>query len=200
MELVMNLLTFCVQVLALPLQLVDALGLVRWYKRVFAFLLSKVSLSYNRKMDDRKRELFSNMNEFRAPGGSLSILEIGCGTGTNFKYYPAGSRVMCTDPNPHFQRYLARSMAENEQLSYERFAVCAGEDLGAFADGSADAVVATLVLCTVRDVARTVREARRVLLCGRRRSTFLEHVVAEERVFPRTRFFQHVAQPLWVHL
>lgn len=114
-------------------------------------------------MRDNKKELFRHLPEFKKSAGPLTILEIGCGTGTNFQFYPPGSKVTCTDPNPHFQKYLKKCMEENDQLTYDRFVVASGEDLGSVEDESVDAVVCTLVLCSVNSIPQTLREAQRVL-------------------------------------
>ena len=55
-----------------------------------------------------------------------------------------------------------------------------------FDDGSFDAVVATLVLCTVEDPSRALAEARRVLVEGGR-LLFLEHVRSAEAAARRGR-------------
>ncbi|TNN81376.1 Methyltransferase-like protein 7A [Liparis tanakae] len=119
--------------------------------------------NYNKNMYDKKKELFRSLSEFNKPGGQLTILEIGTGTGTNFEFFPPGSKVICTDPNPHFQRYLNKSMGENDRLSYGRFMVSSGEDMGSVESGSVDVVVCTLVLCSVNSIPQTLREVRRML-------------------------------------
>lgn len=114
-------------------------------------------------MREHKQDLFRSLPEFKKPGGQLTVLEIGCGTGANFEFYPPGTKVICTDPNPHFQKYLTKCMSENDHLTYDKFVVASGEDLRAVQDESVDAVVCTLVLCSVDDVAQTLRESHRIL-------------------------------------
>ncbi|KAM3622394.1 uncharacterized protein V6R79_024223 [Siganus canaliculatus] len=114
-------------------------------------------------MSDEKKALFMTLPDFKKLGQQLTLLEIGCGTGANFQFYPAGCKVICTDPNPNFQKYLDRTMAENGHLKYERFVVASGEDMGPIEDESVDAVVCTLVLCSVNNVAQTLREVHRIL-------------------------------------
>lgn len=114
-------------------------------------------------MQDKKKALFSGLVELKKPGGTLSLVEIGCGTGTNFKFYPSGCKITCIDPNPHFEKFLQQSMADSEHLTFERFVVASGEDMGAVGDESVDVVVCTLVLCSVSDVRQTLREVHRIL-------------------------------------
>lgn len=159
----MQLCALVVSVLCLPLHIMEAVGLYKIYKLFFPMCVYRLSLSYNRKMHDKKKELFRALPDFRRPGGQLTLLEIGCGSGTNFEFYPAGCKVICTDPNPQFQRYLKASMADNQHLAFERFAVASGEDMGSVEDESVDVVVCTLVLCSVNNVAQTLREALRIL-------------------------------------
>ena len=66
-----------------------------------------------------------------------------------------------------------------------------------FADGEVDAVVCTLVLCTVPQPDAVLAEARRVLRPGGR-LVFLEHVAAEDRPerLRRQRRLDHV----WHHV
>ncbi|XP_070814769.1 thiol S-methyltransferase TMT1A-like [Chaetodon trifascialis] len=196
MTLLMRFCVAVVNVLVLPLHFINAIGLYPIYKRIFPFCMYRMSAKYNAKMCDKKKELFHSLPEFNKPGEQLTLLEIGCGTGANFEFYPAGCRVICTDPNPHFQKYLTKSVGENGHLMFERFMVASGEDMGSVQDESVDVVVCTLVLCSVNSVPQTLREVHRILRPGGA-LFFLEHVVANPSTW--VYFFQHVLQPLWYY-
>lgn len=171
MALLMQVCTLVVNVLCLPLHLVHAVGLYKLYKYVMPACLYRISKVYNKRMHDKKKELFRSLAEFKPSGRPLTLLEIGCGTGTNFQYYPNGCKVICTDPNPQFQKYLTKGMEDNDHLTYDRFVVASGEDMGAVQDNSVDAVVCTLVLCSVDNVTQTLREIHRILRPVSDRST-----------------------------
>ncbi|XP_018528966.1 putative methyltransferase-like protein 7A [Lates calcarifer] len=196
MTILMKFCTLVVSVLCLPLHLMHAVGLYEIYKRVFPFCVYRISITYNKKMHDKKKELFRSLPEFNKPDGQLTLLEIGCGSGTNFEFYPPGCRVICTDPNPHFQKYLNKSMGENDHLKYDRFMVASGEDMRSVEDESVDVVVCTLVLCSVKDIPQTLREVHRILRPGGA-FFFIEHVVADTSTW--SYFFQHVFQPAWYY-
>lgn len=190
---------FCalvVNVLCAPLHVIYALGLYKMYKRIFPMCLYRITRNYNKKMHDKKKALFSNISQFKPSGKRLTLLEIGCGTGSNFQFYPPGCQVVCTDPNPYFEKYLKKTMAENGHLTYGRFLVASGEDMGLIEDDSVDVVVCTLVLCSVKNVQQTLQEAYRILRPGGA-FYFLEHVVADTNSW--TYFLQHVFQPLWYY-
>lgn len=54
-------------------------------------------------------------------------------------------------------------MAKNDHLVYDSFVVASGENLRTVEDNSMDVVVCTLVLCSVQDTQKVLREAKRVL-------------------------------------
>ncbi|CAJ1051111.1 methyltransferase-like protein 7A [Xyrichtys novacula] len=196
MALLMRVCTLIVNVFCLPLHFTKAIGLYRIYKYIFPICQYRLADMYNKKMHDKKTELFRSLSEFKKPGKHLTLLEVGCGSGANFKYYPAGSKVICLDPNPTFQSYVKSSVAENDQLTYERFVVASGENMGSVEDESVDVVVCTLVLCSVDDIPQTLREVHRILRPGGA-FYFLEHVVADPSTWAY--FFQHVLQPAWYY-
>ncbi|MBF5030903.1 MULTISPECIES: class I SAM-dependent methyltransferase [unclassified Micromonospora] len=104
------------------------------------------------------------------------VVEVGAGNGRNLAHYPPQvSRVLAVEPEPHL-RALARAAAPGAPVPVT---VAAGlaEELPV-ADGAADAVVLSLVLCSVPDQAVALREARRVLRPGGE-LRFYEHVVAQ---------------------
>lgn len=153
---------FC-SLLALPLHVMKRLGLCGMYKQLFPFLAYNITFSYNDKMHKTKRELFRSVGKYASVCGSLRLLEIGCGSGANFPFYPYGCTVICADPNSHFEKYLRVSMDANAHLTYEKFIVARGEDMKDVKDESVDVVVGTLVLCCVSSVQRVLQEVRRVL-------------------------------------
>jgi ubiquinone/menaquinone biosynthesis C-methylase UbiE len=114
------------------------------------------------------------------------VLEIGAGTGTNFEHYPADARVVALEPDPFMLRRAEAKRRPNIELRQ-----APAEDLP-FADASFDVVVATLVLCTVRDLPRALSEIRRVLRPGGE-LRFIEHV----RGGGLFGVIQDVAQPVW---
>jgi ubiquinone/menaquinone biosynthesis C-methylase UbiE len=102
------------------------------------------------------------------------VVELGAGTGLNLPHYPAGARLVLTEPTPPMAVRLRERVARERP---EAQVIEASAESLPLADASADAVVSTLVLCTVADVARTLAEVRRVLRPGGRLVLF-EHVAS----------------------
>ncbi|GAB0201456.1 methyltransferase-like protein 7A [Grus japonensis] len=155
----------CLALLAMPIYLLSFLGIWEPFckKIFFPFFLEKICAIHERKAKKQKQELFRNLPDFTSPSGELRLLEIGTGNGANFQFYPPGCKVTCTDINPNFQQGLLRSMNKNQHVHYEQFLVAAGEDLRQVPSGSVDAVICTLVLCSVHSVNDTLKEVLRVL-------------------------------------
>lgn len=110
------------------------------------------------------------------------VVEPGAGTGANFAHYPPEvTEVLAVEPEPRL-RAVAAQAARDAGVPVT---VVDGtvEDIPA-GDGTVDAAVVSLVLCSVPDQAAALRELRRVLRPGGR-LYFWEHVRAEGRGFAR---------------
>ncbi|KRE65310.1 methyltransferase type 11 [Arthrobacter sp. Soil736] len=93
-----------------------------------------------------------------------SVIEIGAGEGSSFGLYPGTvTDVLAIEPNDYL-RNLARRRAESAPVPVVLVAGVA-EQIPA-PDAGADAVVASLVLCSVADQATVLAEIRRVLRPG----------------------------------
>jgi ubiquinone/menaquinone biosynthesis C-methylase UbiE len=105
-----------------------------------------------------------------------TVIEIGAGSGRNFAHYPpAVTAVLAVEPEPRL-RAAAQRAAEAAPVPVT-VADGVADHLPA-ADGSFDAAVLSLVLCSVPDQATALAEVRRVVRPGGQ-LRFLEHVVAE---------------------
>ncbi|WP_412061510.1 class I SAM-dependent methyltransferase [Rubrivirga sp. IMCC45206] len=140
--------------------------------RLFAWSLGHADATQRRLYADRKRPLFARIEG--RDGAPPVVVEIGAGTGLNAAYLPAGARWVVVEPNVHFHDRI-RAAAAAHGLALDVHAGTA--DALPLADGAADAVVSTLVLCSVPDVDAALAEARRVLRPGGR-FVFIEHVAA----------------------
>ena len=154
-----------------------------WYKRVFAWLMAQGSPGYERAVGERKQALFANIHG--------DVLEIGPGTGPNLPYYPRDIHWIGIEPNPYMHSYLKKE-AERLGLNIDLRSGTA-ERLDA-EDNSIDAVVSTLVLCSVPDLPGTLQEVLRVLKPGGR-FLFIEHVAAPQGTLLRK--IQSGIKPIW---
>lgn len=119
------------------------------------------------------------------------VVELGPGVGANLRFLPDGATLTAIEPNPYMHAGLRRA-ARRRGVELDLRSVV-GERLD-LPDSSADAVICSLVLCTVRDPAAVLAEVRRVLKPGGR-FCFAEHVVAKRRT--PTRWLQRAVRRPW---
>ena len=121
------------------------------------------------------------------------VLELGAGTGSALPCYPdALERLVLVEPDPRMRKQCVARIPARLQPVVE---VSDGRaEALPFDDASFDAVVCSLVLCSVPDLPGTLAELWRVLVPGGR-LLFLEHVADDER--PDRLRWQRRLEPVW---
>lgn len=122
-----------------------------------------------------ERRILASLRGWVVGEAAGHVLEIGAGTGHSFPYYRTAQRIVAAEPDPYMRR-RARERAAALGLPIEVQPYPA--EALPYPDGSFDAVVSTLVLCTVADLGRALAEVRRVLKPGGT-FRFIEHVRAD---------------------
>lgn len=108
-------------------------------------------------------------------GLSGRVVEIGAGNGLNFAHYPRSvSEVVAVEPERHL-RQLAKELALRADVPVD--VVPGAAEALPLKSEAFDAAVASLVLCTVRDVPRSLAEVHRVMRPGSE-LRFFEHGLA----------------------
>ena len=126
---------------------------------------------------------------------SGTVLEIGAGTGANLDVYgPAVSRLLLVEPDEAMRARLAARASADRSCNV---VLAASASRLPLVDGSVDAVISTLVLCSVRNLDRALAEVRRVLRPGGRLH-LIEHVAADSGSLLRRA--QGVVAPAWSRL
>lgn len=136
-----------------------------------------------RDLGPRKRRVFADLPP--------EVVELGPGVGANLRYLPPAASLIAIEPNRAMHAGL-RAAAREHGITLdlrERSAADTG-----LPDASVDAVISSLVLCTVPNPAAALAEARRILRPGGS-FRFVEHVVAEPRT--ATRAVQRLARRPW---
>ncbi len=130
-------------------------------------------------------------------GLSGDVLEVGAGTGANLALYPEAVRSLTvSEPDAAMRERLSAALAAERVRSPSRAVTVldAPAERLPLADASMDAVVCTLVLCSVRDPREALGELRRVLRPGGRLH-YLEHVAAHDD--PERLRWQRRVEPVW---
>lgn len=154
-------------------------------QRVFAWMYRGDDSmdGHEKQVEPYKRKYLSDLRG--------DILEIGPGTGANFRYFHRDIRWIGVEPNVFMHDDLKATARKHGFTDTVRPLVA--ERLPAD-DSTIDAVVGTLVLCSVDDQAQALREILRVLRPGGR-YVFLEHVAAPTGSL--TRRVQNIIKPVW---
>jgi len=123
------------------------------------------------------------------------VLEVGAGNGLNFAHYPpAVTELLALEPEPYL-RALAEAAADQAPIPVR---VVDGTAAALPApDGSMDAAVVSLVLCSVPDQALALAELYRVLRPGGQ-LRFFEHVRADTPALARMQRLADLAWPALV--
>src|ERR1700740_1875105 len=127
---------------------------------------------------------------------SGAVLELGAGTGVTLPHYPKWvARLVLSEPDAHMRRKLEKKVDASALRNIE----ISGAPLDSlpFRPGEFDAVVCSLVLCSVPEQAAALSAIARVLKPGGR-LVFLEHVAADGR--PERLKWQRRIEPVWKNL
>lgn len=139
---------------------------------VFARFYARMSVSADQRggIAAYRRELLA--------GASGRVIEIGAGNGLNFAHYPAAvSEVVAIEPERTLRQLAVRAALRSEVPV--DVVPGAAEALPVKSEAF-DVAVASLVLCTVRDLPRALAELKRVLRPGGE-LRFFEHGLAPGR-------------------
>jgi ubiquinone/menaquinone biosynthesis C-methylase UbiE len=123
------------------------------------------------------------------------VLDLGAGHGLNFSHFPAEVRlVVGVEPNDDLRSAAA---AQSEALHRRHLSLVSalGENLP-LAESAFDAVVTSLVLCSVSSPESVLSEIRRTLKPGGL-LCFYEHVASDHRLM---RVAQRALDPAWSRL
>jgi len=115
---------------------------------------------------DRRKRLLSPLRG--------RVLEIGPGAGTNLAYLAPDTEWIGIEPNEYMHPHIRRRADELGRAIDLHAAPAEGLDVP---DGSVDAVIGTLVLCSVHDPQRVLNEICRVLRPGGQ-YVFIEHIAS----------------------
>ncbi len=121
------------------------------------------------------------------------VLRIGSGSGQNFNHLPPQvDSCLAVEPSPTLARMSHRKSKQASSVNGVTVLRAKAEHLPCISE-SIDTVVSFLVLCTVQDPQKALREILRVMRPGGR-LLFFEHVLSEQSTIAR---WQNKINPIW---
>jgi len=162
------------------------------YARLVALAYDPFMQYFERRfMGRRRRELLTGLQG--------NILEVGAGTGANFPYYDPRASVLALEPSGAMLARARRKLKKGEHSASIRLLQAGIDTPGIslhFPDGGFDAIVLTLVLCTVPAPEAAIARFQDWLRAGGRLYV-LEHIIDDRQP---VRSLQQGIDPLWKHL
>jgi ubiquinone/menaquinone biosynthesis C-methylase UbiE len=148
--------------------LTDQAGTEEVRHPLFARIYMRMGRKRHETEDEYRRKLLAGL--------SGHVIEVGAGNGLNFPLYPETvEKVLAVEPEPLLRK---AAVEEAKKARVEIEVVDGVASALPVKDGSQDAVVVSLVLCSVRDQAEALAEMRRAIKAGGE-LRFYEHVVAQ---------------------
>lgn len=163
-----------------------------WYNKVF-------SAAYDPVMGFVEKNALSGRRQMLLSGLKGKILELGCGTGINFEFYGPEATVLALEPSEAMRSQAEERLLKPNIQARIRTAPWLLEDKlldESVPAGTLDAVVCTLVLCTVPEPEKILKKLR-TLLKPEGKLIALEHVRAKSDVGLMA---QNFLNPLWRHM
>lgn len=154
----------------------------RWFPQFYDLLMQPLE---RRKLSEVRANLVNR--------GSGKLLELGSGSGINFPLYQGYEEVTAIEPNKLMRE---RSLKKIEQANVPITLVAASAEELPFADNTFDTVVGTLVLCTIPNPQKALKEIQRVCKPDGR-VLFLEHVRLTNKILAT---LQDFLTPSWKKL
>jgi ubiquinone/menaquinone biosynthesis C-methylase UbiE len=154
----------------------------KWFPKIYDIVMEPLEKA---KISKIRRDLIG-----KAEG---RVLEIGSGTGANFPFYKGVAQVVAVEPNPSMRDRSLKVIRKTE-VPIQTYLI--GAEKLPFLENSFDCTVGTLVLCTIPNPGKALKELSRVCKPGGK-VLFLEHVRLDHSILGPT---QDVLTPVWKHI
>ena len=158
---------------------------MKLYQKLFAAFYDRFMNSTEQTLEINRRQLLSHLEG--------NVLEVGVGTGVNFRYFNDIARVIAIEPSAPMLKKAIRKIPSGKNIEVHNLGVndVALEVL--IGDNSLDAVVCTLVLCTIPDPQLALQKFKRWLKPDGQ-LVVLEHIRSSHHWHAR---LQDWVNPLW---
>ncbi|MCF6359361.1 MAG: class I SAM-dependent methyltransferase [Cyclobacteriaceae bacterium] len=156
-----------------------------FYQKIFAKFYDGFMHGFERKLYKKRKHLLSNLEG--------NVIGVGEGTGINFQFYPDGVNVHSVEPSiPMLDKAKIKAEGKSNITFYNKG--INDQSLNThFKEKSIDAVVCTLVLCTIPDPLQALQNFTRWLKPSGK-LIIMEHIHASKQVNKK---IQNFINPAW---
>ncbi len=156
------------------------------YEKIFAYIYDPVMNGLEEKFLKEKRKIL--LKDIQSP-----ILEIGSGTGANLSFYPKNSKLYLIEKSPYMiKKFKEKNSIQNfSQIIILEKRIDMDINFNQFPKFSS--VVSTLVLCSVKDLEKTLKNIYQLLDTN---GCFyvLEHIQSKKFIYKNV---QNIISPFW---
>ena len=155
-----------------------------FYAKLFAKYYDKYMASFETKIVNDRKKMLKNLTG--------TVLDIGSGTGVNFKHFNNDVKVFAIEPSrPMVDLSLEKVNGKN--IKVVNLDVNDYRLKYVFDDHSIDTIVSTLVLCTIKDPDLALENFKKWLKPGGK-LIIIEHIHSDKK---GKAFFETMINPLW---
>lgn len=155
------------------------------YQKLFATFYDPFMNRFERSLYKTRKEMLTGLNG--------EIIDVGAGTGVNFKFYDKQAHVIAMEPSASMLKKAEKKIPTGANVEILNFGVCDPELDHHIKENSIDFVVSMLVLCTIPDPEKALAQFKKWLKPNGK-LIILEHIHAEH---PRNKRIQNFVNPAW---
>jgi len=158
---------------------------MKFYQNLFANFYDVFMHDFEKRLYKRRKDLLSDLEG--------NVLGVGEGTGVNFQFYPDDTKVFSVEPSvPMLNK--AKIKAEGKgNITFYNYGINDQELDKQLEPKSMDAIVCTLVLCTIPNPILALENFKRWLKPNGK-LIIMEHIHAEK---PINKALQNIVNPVW---
>ncbi len=161
-----------------------------FYQKIFASQYDKFMSGIENEFGQLRKEMISGLKG--------NILDVGCGTGANFKYFNKNANVIAVEPSSYMLEKAKQKLHQSQKLNGAKITTYNLSITDKQLDDiilpkSLDYIVSTLVLCTISDYQLALKKFHKWLK-NDGQLIVIEHIHAKEK--PR-RIIQNIINPAW---
>ena len=141
--------------------------------------------NFERRLYKKRSHLLSNLEG--------QVIGVGEGTGINFQFYPDEITVHAIEPSKPMLEKAVLKANGNSNIKFYNKGINDEELNNHFSDNSIDAIICTLVLCTIPDPEKALENFKRWLK-PTGKLIIMEHIHASK---PVNKSLQNIVNPAW---